>query len=69
MGLRGFEPPDQTREKAASANRRARCATIQPPIDPDLRFFVEAWPELSEPVKAGILAMVRAAEVPVMGHY
>ena len=30
----------------------------------DLRFIVERWDELSEPVKAGILAMVRAAEVP-----
>jgi len=31
---------------------------------PDLAGLIEAWPELSEPVKAGILAMVQAAGKP-----
>jgi len=60
VGDDGLEPTDGTREKASSADWRARCATIQPPTDPDLRLIVERWNELSEPVKAGILAMVRA---------
>ncbi|MCH7685408.1 MAG: hypothetical protein IH899_01785 [Planctomycetes bacterium] len=30
-------------------------------MDPDLRAVIEAWPELPDAVKAGILAMVRAA--------
>ena len=64
MGVTGLEPTDGTREKASSADWRARCATIQPPSDPDLRLIVERWDELSEPVKAGILAMVRAADPP-----
>ena len=31
------------------------------PIDPDLQTTIEAWPDLSDAVKAGILAMVRSA--------
>jgi hypothetical protein len=31
------------------------------PDDPDLVAIVGAWPTLPEPVKAGIVAMVRAA--------
>jgi len=30
---------------------------------PDLAVVVEAWPTLPEPVKAGIVAMVKAAGV------
>jgi len=69
VGDDGLEPADKTREKASSADRRARCATIQPPIDPDLRLVIERWDELSEPVKAGILAMVRAADESVIAHF
>jgi hypothetical protein len=29
--------------------------------DPDLPAVIRAWPTLAEPVKAGILAMVRAS--------
>jgi hypothetical protein len=29
--------------------------------DPDLAAVVEAWPELPEAIKAGILAMIRVA--------
>jgi len=31
------------------------------PTDPDLAAIVTAWPTLPEPIRAGILAMVRAA--------
>ena len=31
------------------------------PIDPNIQFIVERWDDLPEPVKAGILAMVRAS--------
>jgi hypothetical protein len=36
------------------------CAENQP-IDPNLTVIIEAWPTLPEAIKAGILAMVRAA--------
>ena len=32
-------------------------------IDPDLQAVIEAWPMLPEAIKAGILAMARAASV------
>ena len=31
-------------------------------IPPELASVIEAWPDLPEPVKAGILAMVRASK-------
>jgi hypothetical protein len=30
-------------------------------MDPDLTAVLDAWPTLAEPIKAGIVAMVRAA--------
>jgi len=35
-------------------------ATLLP--DPDLAAMVDAWPDLPEAIKAGIVAMVRAAQ-------
>ena len=32
------------------------------PADADLRLIIDAWAELPEPLRAGILAMVRAAQ-------
>jgi hypothetical protein len=34
---------------------------IKPSIDPDLASLINAWPKLAEPIRAGILAMIRAA--------
>jgi hypothetical protein len=42
---------------AESGALNARRATI----DPTFAAVVEAWPTLPDPIKAGILAMVRAA--------
>ena len=36
------------------------CQTLAE-TDPELAAVVDAWPDLSEPVKAGVLAMIRAA--------
>jgi hypothetical protein len=39
-----------------------KIATTQSEVgDPDLAAVVEAWPELPEAIKAGIVAMVKAA--------
>ena len=36
-------------------------AEYREPNDPDLAAVLDAWPELPEAIKAGIMAMVRAA--------
>jgi hypothetical protein len=51
-------------EPALPADRGAQSgapATQTRPADPDLAALVVAWPNLPEPIKAGILAMIRAA--------
>jgi len=35
---------------------------LSAPIHPDLAAVIEAWPRLPEAVRAGIVAMVKAAE-------
>ena len=58
---------EKPEENAHSRDSAAPGAAVDPengPVDPDLRFIAERWDELSEPVKAGILAMVRAADPP-----
>jgi hypothetical protein len=40
------------------------CQTESPrptPSDPDLAAVIAAWPALPEPIKAGIVAMIKAA--------
>jgi hypothetical protein len=39
------------------------CPTDPPDLPPDLAAVVAAWPTLPEAIRAGILAMVRAASV------
>jgi hypothetical protein len=47
---------------AAQGKRAARNqAPLDAPKDPDLAAVVEAWPDLPEALKAGIVAMVKAA--------
>ena len=46
------------------ADSGAKAApTLSPPMiaDEDLQALVAAWPALPEPIKAGILAMVKAS--------
>ena len=42
-------------------------ADTPPEIAPDLQAVVTAWPTLPEALKAGIVAMVKAATVPPTG--
>ena len=49
--------------KESSGAESGACDTLNAPQDRDLVRVVEAWPELPEPIKAGILAMVRAATI------
>ena len=51
-------------KNAHSENRAAAGAAVEPdnaPIDADLQAIIERWADLPEAVKAGIVAMVRAA--------
>ncbi len=59
-------PANQLRKPPPSlAAQGKRAARNQPCLDdaqdPDLAAVVEAWPELPEAMKAGIVAMVKAA--------
>jgi len=36
--------------------------TQAPKLAPELAALINAWPRLPEPIKAGIMAMVRAAK-------
>jgi hypothetical protein len=51
-------------QQISAAGAPKASPTIFPPVpaDPDLRAIVEAWPTMPEPIKAGILAMVKAAK-------
>ena len=55
----------QNLRAAPGAARSAAKGDSEPhqslPDDPNLRAIVDAWPTLPQPVRAGILAMVRAA--------
>jgi hypothetical protein len=61
----GIESPSNSLDNTAfSVERGAESgapATQLRPIDPDLVCIVAAWPTLPEPIKTGILALVRAA--------
>jgi hypothetical protein len=40
----------------------AACKISLPYLTPDLQAIMDAWPSLPEPVKAGIIAMVKASK-------
>jgi hypothetical protein len=49
-----------TRPQTATQNATRALPDALPP-DPDLAAVVAAWPTLSEPIRAGILALVKAS--------
>jgi len=62
----GLEHPPQTSEKTtdsqpdgAESGAPAARAAIS---DPELVALIDAWPDLPEPVRRGILAMIEAAK-------
>lgn len=66
MGETGFETPTHSSGKIDnseySAAESAAAGAENGPVDPDLQAVIDAWPALPAAVKAGILAMVRAAK-------
>jgi len=65
MGVTGLEhPADSTGNSAVRDQSSAESGAVGAQTafaDPDLAAVVEAWPSLPEAIKAGILAMIRAA--------
>ena len=65
MGDTGLEHSANTPEKTSVSNSGgAECGAVADQIDqiaPDLQLIIDAWPILPDLVKAGILAMVKAA--------
>jgi hypothetical protein len=73
----GFEPPVEVLQTSSISRQRftpkevaiespALCPSLAPratDLTHDLAEIVTAWPTLPEPIKAGILAMVKAAAV------
>jgi hypothetical protein len=61
----GLEPSQETLEKPQfSVRGGAESGAVgaeNVPNDPRLAAIAEAWPTLPEPIKVGILAMIRAA--------
>ncbi len=55
--LKNNDCGDSARGRAAEAGA---VAADSPPLDPDLARLIEAWPYLPEPVRAGIVGIVRA---------
>ena len=53
-------PHDTNLDKTSLFRTALISATSSTVADLDLRRLIDAWPTLSEPVKAGILAMVEA---------
>ena len=63
MEAAGIEPPQRnTGETSFSHQGGAESGAHNAPIDADLQAIIEQWPELPDAVKAGIVAMVKAAD-------
>ena len=57
--------PQSSGNNGVGKQSGAECGALgapEAPIDPDLAAVVDAWPRLPEAIKAGILAMIRAAK-------
>ena len=61
----GIEPhpvsPENPTNPAPGGAKSGALAPQTPAIEPTLAALIDAWPTLPEAIRAGILAMVRAA--------
>ena len=54
------QPPKPLSDISKAGGAQSGAQT--PPFDLDLQQLIDAWPTLPEPVRVGIVAMVRAAK-------
>jgi hypothetical protein len=64
--LKTATPSDATPEPAKTSHRMSGHPCLSPAYGPselthDLAEIIDAWPDLPEPIRAGILAMIRSA--------
>ena len=66
MGDTGLEPPPKNTGKTAilgcGGAESGALGVRQAHVDTELSTLIDAWPELSEAIKAGILALIRVAK-------
>lgn len=66
MGGKGLEPPEiHSGNPGFPESRGTESGTLGAPeavTDPDLAELVRAWPTMPALIRAGVLALVRAAE-------
>ncbi|MFT5424914.1 MAG: hypothetical protein ACI89L_002717 [Phycisphaerales bacterium] len=60
MGATGLELPPESSGKTAIPELGVAESGALPPHDPRLVRLMESWPDLPEPIRAGIAAMVGA---------
>ena len=56
------ENPEENANSEDGAAPGSAAGAENAPIDPDLELIIHKWTDLPQTLKAGILAMVRAAE-------
>jgi hypothetical protein len=61
LGDTGFEPVAKIAENHGVDDPRGTNSGTLRPTDPDLIAIMKAWPMVPEVLRAGILAMVKAA--------
>jgi hypothetical protein len=56
--------PEKPEDLAAGAAKASAGLSLPVDADHDLQVIVKAWPKLPKAMRAGIMAMVKAAETP-----
>ena len=62
MAPLGLElPPKTTGKTGDSETGGAQCGALPSDIDPELAEIIGRWDDIPEPIRAGVMALVRAS--------